>query len=125
MGYESKIIIVERAQYTPNIISALVVAQYDLCNMGYKNREFYDVFKTEIDYDLYLPNGDEIQPLRMDCYGKHMKSADIGELIAALKVCDAREHYRRIPPLIAMLESFDLGEWNSDYQRLEAVHYAY
>lgn len=125
MGYESKIIIVNRSQYTPAIINALVVAQYDLCNMGYKNTEFYDVFKNEIDYDLYLPNGDEIHPTRMDCYGKHMKSADIGELIAALKTCEAREHYRRIPPLIAMLESFDLSEWNSEYHRLEAVHYAY
>lgn len=139
MGYESKVIIVERNEFTKNfrgepldkpIVNAITVAEYDLCKMGYDNQTFFNAFKREIDYDIFLPGVDEtgdecMMMMHEDCYGEHMKSADIGELVKALRACEAREHYRRIPPLIAMLESFNLDEWNTEHCRLEAVHYGY
>ena len=92
--------------------------------------EFFKAFKREIDYTIWMldcdNDGNEVgMAVDHDKYGEHMKSADIGELIDALKRCEAREHYRRIPPLIAMLEAFNLDEWNTEYCRLEAVHYGY
>ena len=139
MGYESKVFIVEHYTFIKDfegnlldnpIHSAIVVAEYDLSKMGYDNSEFYKVFKKEIDYKLWMlscdDDGNEIgMDVDTDCYGEHMKSADIGELIEVLKRCEAREHYRRIPPLIAMLEAFKLDEWNNAHCTLEAVHYGY
>lgn len=137
MGYESKILLVNRHEIktrfdgTPlerPIINAEVVAEYDLCKMGWQAQEFYAAFRREIDYTLFLPgvdaNGDErIMEKDEDMYGDHLKSADIGELLAALKVCEERDHYRRIPPLIAMLET--LSNMREEWPVLEAVHYGY
>ena len=139
MGYESKIYIVERVEHKTNIygepiknphVGAIIVAEYDLCKMGWKNEEFYQCFNKNIDYTLWVlgcdEHGNEVgMAVDTDCYGEHLKSARIDKLISALQVCEEREHYRRIPPLIAMLESFDLREWNDDSTRLEAVHFGY
>jgi len=139
MGYESKIYIVERYEnerpdgrrYT----NALILAEYDLCKMGGMSYapEFYKAFRTEIDYTLLLPGYDPEKGVEClveqyaDCYGEHMKSADIGELIDALTAVENREHYRRIPPLVAMLTALKLeaDEWNTDGCTLEVVHYGY
>lgn len=137
MGYESKIYIVERheinkrfdgAPIDPPIVNALVVASYDLCKMGYSNTEFFDAFRNEIDYTLWLPGCDDYGNETMtdvdeDCYGEHMKSADIDELIEALKICEQRDRYRRIPPLVAMLEAF--AAEREQWDELQVVHYGY
>ena len=140
MGYESKIFIVERYEFPkmetiPAHVSGAVVAEYDLCKMGGMdyNPEFYKAFKREIDYTLWLPtfdkDGNEVMgEVSEDCYGEHMKAATIPDLLSALKKCEKREHYRRLPPLIAMLEAFkkELDEWeNRDSVTLEVVHYGY
>ena len=139
MGYESKVYIVERHEHNktvggepidPPIINSIVLASYDLCKMGGMDfaPEFYNAFKKEIDYKLWLPSFDDYgnettADVDEDCYGEHMKSANIDELIEALKVCEQRDHYRRIPPLVAMLEAFaaEKDEWNE----LQVVHYGY
>ena len=132
MGYESKVFIVERHYFPkrenfPEWISASVIAEFDLSKMGYDNEEFFDAFKREIDYTIYMPvcdnDGNEtIAPVDEDCYGKHMKYATLPELISALKICEKRDHYRRLPPLIAMLKAFNANEWDGE---LQAVHYGY
>ena len=137
MGYESTVFIVERSVFpgrgnVPASVSGLVIAEYDLSKVGYVNDEFFGAFKREIDYKLYLPSCDEegrevMEFLDEDCYGEHMKAASIPDLISALRICEQRDHYRRIPPLIALLESFDKNadEWNNGCSTLEAVHYGY
>lgn len=137
MGYESKILLVNRHESKTRfdgttlerpIINAEIVAEYDLCKMGCQAQEFYAAFRREIDYTLFLPgvdaNGDErIMEKDEDMYGDHLKSANIEELLAALKACEERDHYRRLPPLIAMLET--LANMRDEWPVLEAVHYGY
>lgn len=132
MGYESKIYIVERSEYENRItgekeVSALKIADFDLCCMGYENA-FYSVFNREIDFDMYLPgvnaDGEEvITATREDCYGERMKMCDLSALLDVLRKYEAKEHYRRLPPLIAMLQAFvdGAGEWGE----LKAVRYAH
>lgn len=136
MGYESKIYIVERVEWKnvfgEKIVTGMIVATFDLCNVGYNNRKFFNAFRNEIDYGLYLPGIDDygneaLICQRKDCYGDWMKSADISEVIDALKEAEQREHYRRFPPVIAMLEAFrdELADWNSGGCTLQVVHYGY
>lgn len=139
MGYESKIFVVDRLAISKNIkgepinppiVSALIVASYDLCDMGGEKwaAEFYAAFKKEIDYTLYVPSVDDegkevVEGRNTDMYGDHMKAATLDDLIRALTICERREHYRRIPPLIALLSalSADKEEWGE----LQAVHYGH
>lgn len=128
MGYESKLYIVNRHDFRPSYdhVWGEIVATFDLSKMGYSNHEFYDAFTKEIDYEFYLPtcddNGNEVMDfVNTDCYGTHMKSADLKTVIRALEICEERDHYRRLPPLIAMLKAFDESEWDE----LQVVHYGY
>ena len=142
MSYESRIYIVSRNAYKipktgeeehdKEIVNGMVVASFDLCKVGYNNREFFDAFKTPIDYTLWLPtfdkDGNEVMgEVSDDAYGEHLKSADLQELIDALQIAESREHYRRFAPIIAMLQAFvnDKGAWNNDHEQLQAVHFGY
>lgn len=132
MGYESRIYIMLRAEYTnkktgKKLVSALEVAQFELCVMG-ENKAFYNVFDREIDFDMYLPGVDDqgreiMEFTRSDCYGDPLKMCDLSALLDVLKQAEAKEHYRRLPPLIAMLQAFVDGaeEWGE----LKAVRYAH
>ncbi len=133
MGYESRVYIIRRSEiektdHTEPWVWGEVIARYDLSKMG-DALEFFGAFRKEIDYTLYLPYCDEygderVVETQMDCYGEHMKSANINEVITALENIEARDHYRRLPPLIAMLKAFaaEQDEWNS---KLEVVHYGH
>lgn len=132
MSYESRIYIMHRkAIKRPTggeYITALEVAQFELCAMGDQHRAFYNCFDCPIDFDMYLPGcdseGREIMEFtRSDCYGEHMKMCDLPALLDVLKQAEAKEHYRRLPPLIAMLQAFvdGAGEW----VELKAVRYAH
>lgn len=133
MGYESKVFIVNRTEYQNDALGKRIVygekiAEFDLCKMGGEQYapEFYNAFRDEVDFSLWLPACDEhgneiVAEVNEDCYGEHIKGADIDELIDALKAVEQREHYRRIPPLIGMLEGFKKDEWDE----LIAVHYGY
>ena len=137
MGYESKIYIVERytgknATTGEDYANGIIVASYDLCKAGYNNHEFYEAFRTPIDYTLWLPtfdkDGNEVMgEVDEDCYGEHLKSADLLELLDALNIAEEREHYRRFPPLIAMIEALvdARDDWDDANSTLQAVHFGY
>ena len=108
MGYESRVYIIRRGEIERSEENIYVysekIAEYNLCCMP-DAPDFFGAFRTEIDYDLYLPGCDNdgnecIVATREDKYGQHMKSADISEVIAALERVEANDHYRRLPPLI-------------------------
>jgi hypothetical protein len=132
MGLESKVYIVERKEFPerdnrPAWVSAIVIAEFDLCKMGWGNQEFFKAFKREIDFTIYLPTCDKdgnetVSAVNKDCYGEHMKSAELSVLISALETIEARDHYRRLPPLISMLKAFNSDEWDGE---LQAVLYNY
>lgn len=132
MGYESKVIIVERKEFPrdgerSSWVSAIPVAEYDLCKLGWENQAIYNkAFRREIDYRLWMPSvdkdGNEIMAdVNEDGYGDHLKAAELPELISALEKIAERDNYWRLPPLISMLKAFAASGVNG----LEAVHYGY
>ena len=142
MGYESKVLIVEKKEIETGsgepIVYANIIAEYDLCKMGWRADPFYKAFKTPIEYKLYLPGADEqgnemIVETDEDCYGEHMKAASLPELADALRKINDEDPYRRIPPLLAMVEAFceNIEEWREKSEvrgvktQIEAVHFGY
>lgn len=124
MGYESRIYIVEvnRDKNNNKVTYAENIAAFNLCCMGYSNG-WCELFKTPIDYDLYTDSG----KITKDCYGEHLKSADIDTVIEwlenykELEFQGKAEHYRGIDTLLATLKGFNKSAWSE----LQIVHYGY
>lgn len=135
MGYESKIIIMDRHEHTtPNNgkwIGALEIATFDLSKMGYEKvngKEFTDIFKTPIDFDLYIQNEDPstVYPAeywREDCYGEHCKYTTIENVIDWLEQSKVAKTYRRAKLLLNCLYSF--RDIQNEFTQLCVVHYGY
>lgn len=118
MGYESKIIIIERCEFENGYVAGIEIAQVNMCKMVYSSG-FHELFDTPIDFDLY-DNDDE--PTRKDCYGDHCKMASVGTLAQWLREEVERDDYRRLKPLLGLLEGFNVNQWSGE---LVAVHYGY
>ncbi len=115
MGYESKIIIVNRVEPTwSELAFAEVIAEFKLCCVGY---EFKEAFTEPIDFELYV--GDTAT--QTDCYGELCKMADVDDVINALEALAKKESYRRFAPAIGLLKGFNVDEWDD----LKVVHYGY
>lgn len=126
MGYESRIYVMKRSEITfenrerPYIL-AEEIAMFDLRCLGYEHGNIVrDAFKTPIDFPFFY--GDDTTTT--DAYGDALKYCKIEELIAALSEYSEHEHYRRVPPLAALLSALaDSNEWTDG--ELIAVHYGY
>lgn len=135
MGYESKIVIMDRHEYKkPNgdkWIFALEISTFDLSKMGYEKANghtFHDIFKTPIDFDLYIQNEDanNVYPAeywREDCYGEHCKYTTIENVIAWLEQSKTAKTYRRAKLLLNCLYSF--RDIQNEFTQLCVVHYGY
>jgi len=117
MGYCSKIFIVARSK-RPIFDTESVIASFDLCDMGY---QFKDVFTKEIDYKLFADDGNTV--FDMDRYGDHLKSTDFHTVIDWLTEQKKNNDYRRLKPLLWLLQGFDLSKW-TEYD-MQIVHYGY
>lgn len=120
MGYESRV-------YVMNVYRdfdilgkpyAERIAVFDLSCMGCDSR-WTQLFQTPVDFAVFSPDGEE--PLEEDNYGDKLMSASIVDVISCLEDLETTEHYRRIPPLLALLKGFEPSEWND----LQVVHYGY
>ena len=142
MGYESKIIIVDRRENEcPNgnkWVHGSEIVRFDMSKMGYEKypvynyddrRAFRDLFTIPVDFDLYVnqESKDEVPPpefYREDCYGEICKyTTDIDAVIAWLRQSEAHDHYRRAALLLDFLVS--LRQHTEDWTQLAIVHYGY
>lgn len=136
MGYESKIIIVERTEHELQDSNKWVcggeLARFDLSKMGYDRFDgkcFTDLFTVPIDFDLYVnqEQSDELPPpnfYREDCYGEHCKyTADLDGLIGWLEQSEEHEHYRRAALFLDFLRV--LKDHKDEYNEICLVHYGY
>lgn len=114
MGYESKLIIVDRHVWDSGYAFAEMIAEFRMCCLPWNHRE---IFKTPIDFDLYVG----CEAVRKDCYGEHCKMAKPEVVVDALEKMAREEDYRRYNPIIQMLKGFDSNQWED----LEVVHYGY
>ena len=131
MGYESNVIIVKRNEYTAphgRFVFGEQIAQFRMSNMG---AGFSDLFRREgkeIDFDLYIRSGDE--GTMLDYYGEHCKMIELSTLADYLKEqINNGDNYRRLKPLLALIEAFDPEQWEAETPRIKehlyAVHFGY
>lgn len=129
MGYESKIIVVDRNQHEDWVYGG-EIARFDLSKMGYDHhngKEFRELFTIPVDFDLNVNSSDDVVPAsfyREDCYGEICKyTEDIDEVIAWLEQSEARDPYRRAKLFLNFLRV--LKDSVSDFRQIVLVHYGY
>ena len=121
MGYESRIFIVNRNEINYNNGTPYVWAEKiaDI-KMSCMYDGFTDLFDKEIDYELYINNGDE--KTQTDKYGDIMTYTDCKTVIDYLeKLIADGEDYRRLGLLLGLLKGIDESQWNE----IQVVHYGY
>ena len=128
--YESRLYIVDarniRSPKGENMVLPVDIAVFECGQMPY---DFPYLFKAgaEIDFDLYVvgcnENGDEVMvEERTDKYGEHCRMVK-PDLVIKYIESHAKElgDYRRIVPLMGLLNGFDPEQWNN----LMVVHYGH
>jgi hypothetical protein len=110
MSYESKLYVVIKAAYYDTTYPRFCwqIAQYDLGGCP----EIAKLFQKDnpnsecTDCGLYLDGNGNKQVIE-DCYGSRLREANIETVIDVLKSHEVQsQDYQRLPPLLAMLESF-------------------
>ena len=114
MGYESKIIVVERTEVWNGTVVGETIAEFNLCVV---NCNFADIFTEPIDLNLYMDGN----PTMSDCYGRHCCMADVDDVVKALEKMSEEIDYRRFAPVIGLLKGFEQNKWDT----LKVVHYGY
>lgn len=118
MGYESRIIIVERHGGEQTIFGE-IISEVWMSKMGYNNG-WRELFKNPIDYKLYIDDCED--GTDKDLYGKHLTYTDIKSVVNWLeKEIQKGNDYRRLPVLLSLLKGFDESQWVN----LQVVHYGY
>lgn len=130
MGYESKVIVINRDEI-PNLWAVgQELARFDLSCMGYETyngKMFPELFTTPVDFNLYVRTTDEVvdeEFYRKDNYGEHCKyTANLDEVISWLEEAEKKEHYRRARMLLNFLKAFK--DQIDEYDEIVLVHYGY
>jgi len=124
MGYESRIIVARRTVWASSgLVWFEKLSEMWLSKVGYN---FPEIFTTEIESDIYgdgfKKNSDEEYELTEDKYGDICKYTDVQTVIDWLENAEAKEHYRRFTPAIAMLKAYAAEKWEGD---IVVIHYGY
>lgn len=131
MGFESRIIVVERTEAKPGDGGVRIIGTYvfgdelvsiDLCKMGDEEvdgKSFRDLFDKEIDFDLFVDG----ERTRKDKYGDVCKYTDISTVFSWLRESNTGKEYRRAKMLSRLLTA--LKESEPDYKEVCLVHYGY
>lgn len=121
MAYESRIFIVNRSELDNDDGTTYVYAQQiaDI-NMGRMDEDFLKLFNKEIDYELFIKDGDD--STQTDGYGDIMKYTDCKTVITLIeKLIDNGDDYRRLPMLLGLLKGINEKQWDN----IQVVHYGY
>lgn len=117
MGYESKLIVVQKWSFDDASSFGDTIAELNLSKMGNSFFPIDETFENEIEKPIYL-NGREVIE---DCYGKKLHYTSVEKLLKVLYKCEAEEHYRRTELAINALKTFLSKDWND----VVVVHYGY
>ena len=121
MGYESRLIIVDRISIKSRkgeYVMAEEIARFNLCCVPWNHGQ---IFTTPIDFDIQVTDGERVKYKKTDCYGEHCHMADLDIVIREIERLSSEDSYRRYKPILGLLKGFDPGEWNE----LKVVHYGY
>ena len=119
MGYEIRIYVVEKSSLSPDDDGkrfAEVLAMFNACNFP----GLPGVFKVKTDCFIFADDGNT--RIVKDRYGDELTEAPLSDVIKFLENEVQRgETYRRIKPLLGLLKSFDMEQWDN----LVCLHYGY
>ena len=124
MGYESKIYIIEKTNYSwaeeNGMKYARVLAMFDVS----KFYELSDWFRNKPATKHYIYADDGDTQIIEDRYGDTLKKASVKEVIERIeKIVENGNDYRRIFPLLATLEVFE--EQSNHWGNIAVLHYGY
>ena len=117
MGYESKLIIVEKWSFKGASSLGETIAELNLSKMGKDFFPIDETFEMEVDKPIYL-NGEEITE---DKYGEKLRCTSVEKLLKVLYRCESECHYRRTELAINTLKTFQSKGWED----VVVVHYGY
>lgn len=114
MGYESKIVVVDRSDIWDGYIVGETIAVFNLSGVNWNPAE---IFTEKIDFDLFVDG----ECTREDKYGKTCRMADIDDVVKVLESMAEKYNYRRFAPVISLLKGFEQQRWDA----LKVIHYGY
>lgn len=112
MGYESKLIVVDKTDIFNSELNMRFgerIATFDLGNVPSEARDVRDYPDT--DAYFYADDGDT--QVTKDAYGQPLKEIPVPDMIQILERAAVSENYRRYAPCIQMLKGFDLSQWKN------------
>lgn len=121
MGYESKLYIIEKRNHSlkhDGMRWGEVIATYDLCKCGPITDFMYNRHAT----DCYVYADDGNTRITEDEYGKKLTEAPIPLVIAELEKLKEYD-YRRIYPLLSMLQTFENNR--DQWGEIAVLHYGH
>lgn len=118
MGYESKLIIVEKWNTPNNFSLGETIAEIKLSGMPNSFFPIEETFENEIEAPVLMYNS-ELET--EDKYGKKLRYTSVEKLLKVLYKCEAEEHYRRTELAINTLKTFTSKDWSD----IAVVHYGY
>jgi hypothetical protein len=125
MGYESKLVVVQKSDLSPNEdckgkVWAAKIAEVRLCKINYDVLE--KIRKYPVTNCYYYEHRVEDAILE-DYYDKELTEVPLKDMIAILKDADAMNNYRRYKIAIGLLESFNDDDW--DTNDIVVLHFGY
>ena len=118
MGYESKLIVVEKWS-APNTFSmGDTIAEIKLSKMSNSFFPIEETFENEIESPVFMGDSESVTE---DRYGKKLRYTSVEKLLKVLYKCESEEHYRRTELAINTLKSFTSKDWDD----IVVVHYGY
>ena len=116
MGYESKMIIVDKGEGWDEKPYGQIIAEFNLsCIDGF----ILDEINKAPDTDCYIYlDGEETTE---DRYGYKLKELTLADAIRIFADATTRSDYRRYKPFLMLLMGFDSKQWDN----LKILHYGY
>ena len=123
MGYESKLVVVKKWNFTDAESFGETIAELNLCGMPDSFFPIKETFENEIEEGKYiLMNDGENETVNKDRYGEKIRYTSVEKLLKVLYKCESEEHYRRTEMAINLLKSFTKDDWGDD---IVVFHYGY
>ena len=119
MGYESKLVVVKKWNFTDAESFGETIAELNLCKMPNSFFPIEETFENELEPDKYIYLNGEI--VTDDKYGQTLRFTTVRKLLNVLYKCEAEEHYRRTEMAINLLKSFTTDDWED----IVVFHYGY
>lgn len=115
MGYESRLYVVEHHESG----FAEKIAVVDMRKMGYSDG-WRELFNKEFTGTMFFDDGNT--EIKEDKYGEKLSYAELETVLEYLKQTQQTTlYYRRITPLIGLLEGINKADWH----HVKIVHYGY